>query len=660
MPTHEPTDRPRLLRRKSRYEKQDPLQKSTWESVRTLLPIAPKAVKDVWNSIAAVTLNSASSLAHPLLLYGFAGAAATAAPAGTPLWATLTTAPIVGYVGTRGVETFTAGIAGAYTIRASSDFLERGLLRLWADGIQLYAEGQGVDKAELLRASDKDIPELHNSYLNDARQLWQHFIRMVGAFGVSEMAGLAHVGVAPPVGATSLAMIPIVVGTVEGTRRVRRRVRKKATIERDNDIEMRKILDDVDPGVIRFLTPFGKDAELLDKVTESIKNASAAKTNRYWDEFSSAMVMAALTGVGSLGSFLLGVKTGIVDPMTQPQMVSLVALHLSVGTSAYAIPQAWSNLETSVRNAARGLSTVLSKKKAEESPDLRTFEFDRSNGIATRLENVTYTRQSADDSRPPFRVHDLSLTLASKGVHVMVGPNGSGKSTAFDVLADIAQPESGVVLMNGDDRNAFKLRSRRNATIAVPQKVVIPYRSTIGDMMSLSCDLSKKDERDRARTLLVDLGLGELLERANGSWMDIKLSSGDRDDAVSGGQLQRIALAAALADPLGRPVLVDEPTNHVSPKERNMVWNVLEKMGESRSIFVITQDVLSVARRDLPVTVMQRTGPDSGTASFDFTRPSDMKENSEMFTDMVREAMDLGRPSAVRESSRRSSAELAY
>lgn len=157
--------------------------------------------------------------------------------------------------------------------------------------------------------------------------------------------------------------------------------------------------------------------------------------------------------------------------------------------------------------------------------------------------DITYRYQGKGGIGP------LSLTIDHHEVVALVGPNGSGKTTLGKLLVGILHPQSGSVLMDGQETNTLTL-SRIGKDIGYlyqqPRKQI--FATTVGEQMLMAHVL--EDTLDslahrRCKRLLERFGL-EGMEEASPYKM-------------SYGQLQRLALASMM---MNRPkfLILDEPT----------------------------------------------------------------------------------------------------
>lgn len=155
-------------------------------------------------------------------------------------------------------------------------------------------------------------------------------------------------------------------------------------------------------------------------------------------------------------------------------------------------------------------------------------------------------------------VHDVSLRLAPGRVTALIGPNGSGKSTVLRALARLHRIEAGSVRIGGDEtRDAAALSAKEfaKAVAMLSQSRPHPSGIEVSDVVAYGrhphrgrfSGVSDADRAAVARALELT-GLRTMASRPV--------------DQLSGGELQRVWLATALAQETG-VLLLDEPTNHL-------------------------------------------------------------------------------------------------
>jgi len=211
------------------------------------------------------------------------------------------------------------------------------------------------------------------------------------------------------------------------------------------------------------------------------------------------------------------------------------------------------------------------------------------------LRNISRTFKTGEGELPVLRGANLSL-LPGELVG-LVGPSGSGKSTLLHTAGLLEAPDSGEVLLDGED--CLKL-SEREKTARRREKLGFVYQfhhllPEFNALDNVAMPLligggRRKAVHARAKDLLEQMGLGERLHHQPGQ--------------LSGGEQQRVAIARALAnDP--RLIIADEPTGNLDPATTDRVFTALVRMAreEGAAVLVATHNIGLTEVMDRVVTL---------------------------------------------------------
>src|ERR1700684_2359540 len=108
-------------------------------------------------------------------------------------------------------------------------------------------------------------------------------------------------------------------------------------------------------------------------------------------------------------------------------------------------------------------------------------------------------------------VDDLELEIGQGEVVGLLGPNGAGKTTTFYILVGLTRPDSGRVLLNGDDITDLPMYLRaRHGISYLPQEPSVFRQLTVQEHLRAvleSLPLEREQQRDRLKELLAQMGL---------------------------------------------------------------------------------------------------------------------------------------------------------
>jgi len=142
-------------------------------------------------------------------------------------------------------------------------------------------------------------------------------------------------------------------------------------------------------------------------------------------------------------------------------------------------------------------------------------------------------------------LHPLDLSVDRGDFLALLGPSGCGKTTLLRTIGGFLQPDSGHIIIDGEDVTALG-PERRNTNMVFQGYGLFPHM-TVRENVAYGLKIRKLSAENRARDV------GAMLEL-----MHISKLADRRPDALSGGQRQRVALARAL---VMKPsvLLLDEP-----------------------------------------------------------------------------------------------------
>lgn len=209
-----------------------------------------------------------------------------------------------------------------------------------------------------------------------------------------------------------------------------------------------------------------------------------------------------------------------------------------------------------------------------------------------------------------LKLKDISLEVRPGSYLVLLGASGVGKSILLETIAGLVQPDSGRLLLDGKDITNEKIQ-RRRIGLVFQNGALFPHISVYANIAyPLRCKKLKASAiRQRVTELAEDVGVAHLLKRS--------------PTALSGGEIQRVSLARALA---GEPrcLLLDEPLSSLDTKARFEMRALLRKIHRrSRQAIVhVTHDYTEAVALATHVAVMEHgTIVQSGTVDDIFQRP---------------------------------------
>ena len=177
-------------------------------------------------------------------------------------------------------------------------------------------------------------------------------------------------------------------------------------------------------------------------------------------------------------------------------------------------------------------------------------------------------------------VNDVSFEVNKGEVVCLLGPNGAGKTTTFYMIVGLTKPNSGQILLEGQNISSWPMNLRAKAGIGyLPQEASIFRKLSVEDNIKLVLQMNEKlteDEKKRKlEELLSEFGILHLRSYAAVS--------------LSGGERRRVEIARALA---ASPdfMLLDEPFAGIDPIAIGDIKENIRKISEDKGLGVLITD----------------------------------------------------------------------
>jgi ATP-binding cassette subfamily B (MDR/TAP) protein 1 len=199
-------------------------------------------------------------------------------------------------------------------------------------------------------------------------------------------------------------------------------------------------------------------------------------------------------------------------------------------------------------------------------------------------------------ARPTVQVLDnISMVFEEGKTTALVGASGSGKSTIIALTERWYDPESGEVLLDGQDVKSLNIKWLRRQIGLVQQEPVLFNDTVFANVLHGLRDAGSLSEEEQRRLVMqacVEANADEFI-RALPEGYDTVV--GERASLMSGGQKQRIAIARSIiSNP--RILLLDEATSALDPKAEGIVQAALDKAAKSRTTIIVAHRLATVKK----------------------------------------------------------------
>ena len=209
-----------------------------------------------------------------------------------------------------------------------------------------------------------------------------------------------------------------------------------------------------------------------------------------------------------------------------------------------------------------------------------TRDIDERSLVMLQLQHISKVYHTANQEFHALK--DISIRFRENEFVSILGQSGSGKTTLLNIIGGLDQYTSGDLLIQGKSTKQFKDRdwdSYRNHTIGF----VFQSYNLIGHQTALSnveiamtlSGVSKAERKKRAIEALERVGLKDHLYK--------------KPNQMSGGQMQRIAIARALVNN-PKVVLADEPTGALDSETSVQIMELLKDIAKERLVIMVTHN----------------------------------------------------------------------
>jgi ATP-binding cassette subfamily B protein len=457
-----------------------------------------------------------------------------------------------------------AVILGRIGTRIIADYQNRLYDNLLKQGIPFFAE----------RHSSEFLNRL-NSGANGARQILQILITTVGRDLIT-LVGLVAVMVIQDALLAFICLVAMPIAVMG----VRQLIRRTRNIVKRQFVGSGKVLQAMQETIqgIRVVKAFTMEDDLRTRMQGHIKEVEQATNKLTRVSSRSGPLMEMLGGFAVAGAVMYA-GLGVLKAGRMPgEFFSVITALLLAFEPAKRLARVNIDLAANL-TYVRFLFDILDNKPAEEEPaNLPKLKVE---GGKIEFRDVDFGYRTDE---PVLR--RFSMTAEPGETTALVGPSGAGKSTVMALLERYYDPQSGSILIDGQEIAKVSRRSLRDAMAYVSQEVFL-FSGTIRDNIAFGhpeakdSDIVAAAKAAHAHDFIMGFGPG----------YDTQV--GEHGTQLSGGQRARISIARAFLK--NSPILLlDEPTAALDSESEVMVQRAIDALKISRTTLVIAHRLQTV------------------------------------------------------------------
>jgi ABC-2 type transport system ATP-binding protein len=181
---------------------------------------------------------------------------------------------------------------------------------------------------------------------------------------------------------------------------------------------------------------------------------------------------------------------------------------------------------------------------------------------------------------PIVAVDNLSFRVDEGSIHGLVGPNGSGKTTTFKSIVGLTIPDSGEILIEGENllgRHGHRLRGKIGYS---PETIAMPSWLSVREFLYITARLDGLNKKDALQSV------EDAIKKFNlDGFVNTKISS------LSKGQKKRVLIAQALI-PEKKLYVLDEPMTGLDPEWVIKVREFIREKAKQGSSVIVSSHLL--------------------------------------------------------------------
>ena len=208
-------------------------------------------------------------------------------------------------------------------------------------------------------------------------------------------------------------------------------------------------------------------------------------------------------------------------------------------------------------------------------------------GIRVEVSNLTFSHRNQSE----WSIRDVSVEIEAGTKVAIIGPSGAGKTSLIDLMLGLYEPDSGTVLL--DSLSPREMRATHPGEVAyVPQRPGL-VAGSVAENVALGVPRDLIDDQ----AVWLSLAAAQLDDFVRGLPGGIDSGIGQQNDALSGGQVQRIGLARAL---YVRPrlLVLDEATSALDAETEAGIGETLRRFGAETTVVVIAHRLSTIQYSD--------------------------------------------------------------
>lgn len=434
-------------------------------------------------------------------------------------------------------------------------------------------------------------------FLNDANLIRQAAGRTLVAMGENLFKVIVLLGAMFWIDwrLASIVMILMPIGIILlGQQRTKMRKSTKKSLQETGDLSA---LISQTLRSIRVVRAYGQEDLEITRATSVINRAMEFTMRGARARALANPIAELLTGIGFAGAIYYAGTQGLAGEISLGHFTGFMAAAMLIYQPLRGLATLQTVLQEGVAASSRVFGIIDRTIELKDEPGALKLDFKHGE---IKFDNVTF---AYEPGKPVLE--NFSVTIPAGNTVALVGPSGSGKSTVLNLVLRFFDPESGRILIDGQDIRKVRIESLRQTTALVTQEPIL-FDDTIRQNIAYgSPDADLAAIKEAAKSAAAH----DFIEAMPKGY---DTNVGEAGNALSGGERQRIAIARAILK--DAPILLlDEPTSSLDSHAEKQVQQALEGLMEGRTVLMIAHRLSTIQNADLILVMSNGQVAEQGT-----------------------------------------------
>lgn len=334
---------------------------------------------------------------------------------------------------------------------------------------------------------------------------------------------------------------------------------------------------------------FNRPSFEYERYASNIRQTIRAQYSYYTCSIGGYAAQSIVTIFGFAGCCVFGMTQIVTGRKRVGDLVALLTYWHTLTSPLYVLSRTYRHISGSLIDAERLLQLLKTRPTVADKEGAQLLEVKEGK---VHFKDVEF----AYDARKPI-IKAVNLEVGGGQTIAFVGETGGGKSTLLKLLFRFYDVTAGSIMIDGQDVRSVTQSSLRDALGVVPQDPVLFNQTIRQNIRYARLEATDKEIEDACCAAIIHEDIVNFPDGYNSK-------VGERGVRLSGGQLQRIAIARVL---LQNPkiVLLDEATSAIDSSIEALIQQAFSRLSQGRTTFVIAHRLSTIVAADQILVVEQ-------------------------------------------------------